>query len=990
MMIDAADEPLITRLARSPLVGRASQLAAMRRQLNEARSGGATTLFVTGSPGIGKTRLLTEFASLAQADGVTVLRGDASQSEGMPPYLPFLTALGDYANRAEPVQLRELLGDDAAVLATLLPDLPARLGPLPPPYPIPPEQARYRLYEAVTHVLSAIAEAGPVVLLLDDLQWADAATCDLLVYLLGRARSAPLIVVGAYREGEIEANPAFLGAIAELNRRRQLSALLLEPLDREQSRQLATQILQGEVAPPLVELLQQRAEGNPFFLEELMRSLVEDGTLAARAGRWELLSQPRYRLPPRAAEAIQVRLARLADDVIELLELAATALRTFDPALIAAAAGIDVEQAERALRAAVQRALLRQESGAMYAFTHDMVREAVYSRLSATRRQRLHRMMGEVLEARQGDGDPQRLADLAFHFARAGEKQRGVTYALASAERALQLPAARDAMAHYQTALEMMGRDDDAAARAAALMGLAAAANLAGEYESAATAYRAAQEAWLELDDRPAAARAWLQLGQIYWRRESIAEALDAFEHGLKLLGDDESALIAETLLQIADLRATTLGQNAEGIAFAQRALALAERLDDRRLTATAYCVLGNVHARSNELDTGRDLLERALALAQELDDPGLSAQTCAYLANVYAWLPDLDKSIEISRLRASLARRSHDVFHLRHVYSWIGLQEVLQGRWSLAERSFREQETIIEGLQSPEPFAALQLARCIMHYLRANFAEAEQQLGEVLQMLRPTGSGTLVWYLGWYGLILAELHRPDEALACLDELDLLAGSLDRRSTARGLIFAQLAIGYSNLGARDRAAGCYMKLAPFRGQVAPILIDRGLAAAALANGGKERARGHLQDAEALARRAGMMPELALTLLQRGLLEVQQGNHGQSLGSAADAHLTEGFRLCAALGMLELGRRIVGSPGRKQPADADRSASVDKLSRREVEVLRLVAQGRTNREIAEALFLSENTVARHLTNIFTKLGVKNRAGATAYALRSGLT
>lgn len=982
-MPSASGAPPLLRAGDAPLIGRSQPLAILAEHLAEARHPEDTrrpaVVLLAGAPGIGKTRLLEEFPAPELAAGVTVLRGGASQAAGMPPYLPFLQALGDYIAAAPANQLRDQLGAHAAILATLLPEIPARLGSPPPSHPLGPEQERFRLYEAIAAFLAAIALRGPLTLLLDDLQWVDAASCDLLVHIVGRLRSGALLIVGAYREGEASENPAFVRALAELNRRRVLVTLPLHPLKADESLALATSLLRGTIAPDVADLLHRHSEGNPFFLEELLRALSKDGTLVWQNGRWELGSQPGRLLPPRVVEAIQMRLMRLEPAVVELLRGAAVVGRTFEPTLLAQVIELDVEQAEERLLAAARAQLVRPQAAGAYAFTHDLVRETLAAEIGNTRRRQLHQTIGEALEA-QGEAEtPQRLADLAFHFAAAGDLARGVTYALAAGEQALRASAAVEAMLHYRTAIRLLGPSGELAQRATALIGLGDAATLVGDYRAAADAYQAAQEAWLRSGHAVASATAWHRLGRLRWRQEAVAGAREAFERALELLGSADSQDAAETLLQLADLHVTSLGSNTTAIAYAERALAMVERLGDQRLAATAYCVIGNVKARSNDLVAGRTALEHALALAQALDDPAVEAKACAQLANLYAWIGDLNRSRELSILRAELARRTQDLFHLRHVYAWIGQLETLQGRWAEAEQWFAQQEPIVEGLQSPEPRAALCAYRGVLRYLQGQFEQAEQEFRHVVELLHPTGSATLVWHLGWHGLVLAELGRRDQALDCYMELHSLADALDEQARARGLAFAHLAVGYARLGEQERAAGCYAKLLPFQGQFSPVLIDRGLGLAAHAGGDVMTARRHLADAEAQARQAGIRPELALTLIQRGLLEQH----------APGDPLAEGLRLCAELGMHELGRRLLRPIPPAPQRRPGREARAAGLSARELEVLRLVAQGRTNREIAATLVLSEKTVARHLTNIFAKIGVENRSGATAYALNHRL-
>jgi tetratricopeptide (TPR) repeat protein len=235
---------------------------------------------------------------------------------------------------------------------------------------------------------------------------------------------------------------------------------------------------------------------------------------------------------------------------------------------------------------------------------------------------------------------------------------------------------------------------------------------------------------------------------------------------------------------------------------------------------------MGNVQARSNDLVAGRAALERALVLAQERDDPVLAAEASAYLANVCAWMGEFERSRAVSLMRVDLARRTQDPFELRDVYEWLGLNDLLQGRWTDAEHWFAEQEPIIEDLQSPEPRASLHGDRGILCYLRGRFVEAEQEFRVMVEAL-PSGSGALLWYLGWLGHVLAEMGQREEALACYAQLHTQANALDPQARGRSNAFTHLAIGYARLGLRDHAADCYEQLLPFQGQVSPVLINRG-------------------------------------------------------------------------------------------------------------------------------------------------------------------
>jgi predicted ATPase len=318
----------------SLLIGRRREFGSLWHAFEAAANGHTSVALVVGEPGIGKSWLLDVVGGQARRAGALVLRGNASEAEGMPPYLPFLEALGQHIRTAPADELRAQTGPFASVLATILPELMPRLGESPVNYPLPPEQARLRLYEAVGMVLAAIAARRALLLILDDLQWADPASLDLLCFVTRHQPTARLLILGAYRAGESEQRPEFERAVTELNRLRVLRTVTIGPLSADEIADLARHALGGPVDSTVTRLLYTQSEGNPFFAEELLRGWHETGALVLRGGdsdrAYTLAPSVAPTLPPSIVSAVRQRVARLAPELIDLLRTAAIIGRTFD------------------------------------------------------------------------------------------------------------------------------------------------------------------------------------------------------------------------------------------------------------------------------------------------------------------------------------------------------------------------------------------------------------------------------------------------------------------------------------------------------------------------------------------------------------------------------------------------------------------------------------------------------------------------------------
>jgi DNA-binding CsgD family transcriptional regulator len=377
----------------------------------------------------------------------------------------------------------------------------------------------------------------------------------------------------------------------------------------------------------------------------------------------------------------------------------------------------------------------------------------------------------------------------------------------------------------------------------------------------------------------------------------------------------------------------------------------------------------------------GRAALERALGIAQSLDDPSLIAEIAGSLSTFVAWLGDLERSRQYSQLRIDQALRAQDVFELRHAHGWIGTLYMMEGRWDEAWHAFEQQETYVDAMQSAEPLATLCSYRARYHYLRGEFDEGMQQIERALDLISATNSGVRIWFLGILAILLGETGPDDRARTILAELEEIGNAFDSGTPPYRYVMTHRVLLSTRLGLRSDAAACYSRLLPFRGTLTPILTDRVLGLAAWSAGNIEAAHEHFTVGTALATQFGFRPELALVLLNHAALARAQG-------SPVDAGDLEerGLRLAEELGMTALGAQALRPLDLRRRQPAERPAG---LTTREIEVIRLISQGLTNRQIAEQLFISEKTVARHLTPIYAKTGVDNRAGAAAFAFRSGL-
>src|SRR5437016_7106594 len=430
---------VLSRVLCPTLIGRDSELSTLEDALLSALRGDGGFGLVGGGAGMGKTRLVNTLASRARTLGCVVVAGGCSEAELSLPYLPFLEAIGNYLTTADVRQLGQRLGPAASELAQLFPQLGSPSGS-----PTESVQAKLRLFESILILLRDAAGHRALLLILEDLQWADPATRELLDYATRRLRSTNVLVVATYRTDEMHRKHALLPTIQGWRRNGQVELVELGALSATQIADMVCAIFEERsISPEFRDFLHERSEGNPFVLEEMLRDAIGRGDIFRTEAGWDRKAVAEIRIPPNVRDTILQRLERLSREDVTVLSAASVMGRSFDIDSLAEVAQVDGNAVLSALEASVSAQLIEEEErrSGCYRFRHALTQEAIYEDLVAPRRQQLHSRVADVMESRH-DHAP---VDQAHHLFMAGRNQDAVAMSMAAAENALQARAYRDA-----------------------------------------------------------------------------------------------------------------------------------------------------------------------------------------------------------------------------------------------------------------------------------------------------------------------------------------------------------------------------------------------------------------------------------------------------------------------------------------------------------------------------------------------------------------
>jgi class 3 adenylate cyclase/DNA-binding NarL/FixJ family response regulator len=995
--IDVARERGFTRL-----VGREQELHLLCEGFARAREEYGQAISIIGDAGLGKSRLLYEFRQTLADEEFTLLEGRCSPYGTAVAYLPIIALLKqnfqiapsdmDTDIRAKVLRGTEALGADVAATVPYLLRLLAVEAESSIPVTLAPEMVKRKTFEALQMLVLKEAARRPLILTIEDLHWVDKTTEECLTFLLEHIAGARVLLVYTHR-------PEF---VSTWSRKSYHSVITLTRLAPQESRQMLSAIL-GQVEERLTALIVEKSEGVPFFLEELVQSLQETGAIERHDGRWRLKSEATsLPIPDSVEEILMARIDRLPDEARSVLQVGAVIGREFRWDLLQAITGLADQELLVHLDALTDAELLYARGvppQTTYLFKHAFTQEAAYRSLLMPRRCDLHRRVALALETLFADRLEEYYGQLAHHFLEAAEgveADKAIDYARRAGARAMTLAAYEEAVRFYQMALQALVRQapEDEAQRCTLLLALGEAQRKAGQSPQALDTLQEVADIARRLGLPEHLARAALEFEHTTWAARCPTEpAVRLLEEALPALGEAETALRARTLGSLARaLLYTGLLQHAT--VYVEQAVALARRVSDPAALAFNLDVMLDVPWEPEQTEARLTDAMEVLQHAEAAGDVELLAHAHSRLLFCHLELGDIPAADVAIAAHIRLAEEARQPFFRYVATGFQTLRALLDGRFAEAERLAQQSLEFGQQAQVENADGVFGIQMFLLRREQGRLAELAPAVRYFVRQHTATA-----WRPG-LALIYSELGLVQEARGEFEHLAQHDFTDLPRDGLWVTCITYLAEVCTFLQDTARAATLYHLLHPYAGRNVIVggsvacygAASRylGMLATTMARWGE--AEQHFQEALAMNTRTGARPWLAHTQHDYAAMLLARGRPEDR--TQAMILLEEALAAARDLGMRALEARLTArlSPLTPPPpvtALPHQWASPDGLSQREVEVLHLVAAGKSNREIADTLCISLNTVATHVRNILTKTGTANRTEAAAYALRHGL-
>ncbi len=990
------------------VIGRTTELTAIHQLIESTKSGQGQVALLSGEAGIGKSRLVKEAKAYATDLNYRVVQGNCFPTDLSCPYAPLLDLIRTLLARSDSTKIQAMLKPFARDLYPLLPEVVLPVTDLITAQPLTalePEQEKRHIFTALVHCFTSLATTLPLMLIIEDLQWGDDTSLEFLHYLARHSTDHPLLLLMTYRNDEIR--PALRSWLAQLDRERLAHEYPLTGLSRKDVDAMLQAIFdsQRQVPSETLDALYGLTEGNPFFIEEILKSLITVGGIFYSDENWEHKPLSELHIPRSIQDAVQQRTDQLGKDAKHVLILAAVAGRRFDFALLQQLTHHDEQQLLILMKELIAGQLVVEETADQFAFRHALTRQAIYTQQLVRERRALHLKIAETIESMHAATLEPYLEDLAYHYYKAEVWDKAFYYGQLAGEKAQALYAPRAAIEQFTQALHTT-QHMTILPSTTLYRRRGQAYETLGNFEQAQSDYQRALDIARRTHDGAAEWQSDIDLGFL-WTVSDYEQAGTFFHRAIELARTlDDPKLEAHSLNRMGNWH-LNIEQPLEALRYHREALTIFEKLQDQQGIAETLDLLGMTSYLGGDLVQGTTYYEQAIALFHKLDDRhgltsslatltlrGPTFQTDTMVSastNLAEVIQDTEKALKIAH---EIDQRSAEVYALFQLALCLGSQ----GEYGRALTIVQQSLYIAEEIEHRQWQTAAHTVLGGIYSGLLAYQQAREHFEQALALAREIGS--LFWtriasgYLASALILQGDLNHAELVL----NVALDPQTLDQTMAQRLMWCAQveLALAY---GDPTRALEIIDHLIASAANVSEgehiLRVSKLHGEALIALQRITEAKAALEAAQEIAATQGVRPTLWRIAVLLGNFNKAQGHHEEAEQSYSAARtLIE--ELAATIpdeslrdNFMRQATRMLPHTRSPSPARATKQA-FGGLSMREREVAVLIAQGKSNREIADLLVLSERTIESHVSSILFKLDYTSRTQIATWAIEKGLT
>jgi tetratricopeptide (TPR) repeat protein len=802
------------------LIDRVEDMRLLREAVDNAILGQGGVAFLYGEAGIGKTRLARELAAYARLKGMRVLSGRCPalfRMDGVPPYILWREVVKDYIETCTPEQLYRVIGHYPAEVAKLVPELKQMIRTVPESFELSPEHSRDRLFEAMSQFITNISRETPLLVILDDLQWTDESSL-LLLHYLGRGVSRePLLLLGAYRDADIDEKHPLTQVLTELNRERLLQSAQLKRMSFDDTSEMIKRILEQDDFPrEFCELIYEKTRGNPFFAEEVIKSLKEEGVIYREENKWGIKDVSKIEFPKTVKSVLKTRFARLDEECQSVLTFASFVGNDFTLEVMCALTGIEENKLLELMDKMLKTGLIKEREvrgEGVCSFADILVRDVVYDEVSLLKRKKLHGVVGAALEKIYAKKIDEHFGELASHFLEGGDKDKALDYYLKAGEKAVGIYANGEAASYFHSALGLLEeKGGEPREKGRVLERLGDIERLVGEYHTCLKHWNDALLLFEQIHEKENVPRLHRKMADVLW--EKIGDAEKATEHQDKALrileAEPENVELARLYGEMAHMY-WRMGNTDKARPWAEKALEFAKKLNDNEIIATSCLELGTIFARTGdnkkavefdetaleialdnnymetalraynnlantlppeEIERSMGYLEKGYALAKKTGEVSYLSWLGTSLAYDYVGAGNMSKAVPLSEESVALDRKTGNLTHLSMSLAELGNEYLILGEWDKSEKCLKEALNIAQGLKDIQAIDVSHGNLSNFYRDTYEYAKAKELLEKGYEVFRKAGSEIgQWWYSYWINDARIELGEIEEALSQINNL---------------------------------------------------------------------------------------------------------------------------------------------------------------------------------------------------------------------------